>query len=144
MTDEQEEEQKKREFALKVVQAWADSRNKIATGVAVLNGAVLATTVTILKDKGEIEPYVTALHSSLFGITAAIFALALVWGLSEHVLGRIGKSESELHVRGVMSWFPSLLFIALIAASFMGFVASTAFFQGWTDASYEHAQIKKK
>ena len=134
MADGQDAELKNREFLLKVVQAWADLRNKIATGVILINGGVLVTVVTGIKDKGESAPYLFALGSATLGMFAGIAALGLVWMLSEKLFERMIQQESDLQANVLAHWFPSLAFLICIATSVVCFGGSLAYFSGWSRA----------
>jgi hypothetical protein len=137
MTDGQDAELKNREFILKVVQAWADARNKVATGAILLNGAVIVTAATAMKDKGEAVQYLFGLKAATLGLLMGILALGFVWIITEQVYERMIKNEEDVQTRLISHWFPSLFFLACIVVSVGAFVGSIAFFTGYSQASHD-------
>jgi len=63
-----EDEMKLREHQLKLVQAWAEMKNKVATMAAIANVGLLATVFAFMKDKGPDHPSLFALSSGTAGL----------------------------------------------------------------------------
>ena len=77
---ESQDDLKEREFQLKLLQAWADGKTKIATTGLLANGALLATAFAYMKDKGPDSPSTFALSAAEAGLRP-IFQISVdkVW-----------------------------------------------------------------
>lgn len=133
---------KEREFTLKLIQAWAEGRNRIATAAAVLNGATLATIVTIIKDKGSVEPYLSPLGYSLVGLFFGILAIATSWQLVDSAIEKLIKGQKEV-TTALTHKVVELAFMLFVLASGAGFFLSAGYFIGYTRGDYELSQSAK-
>ncbi|UGX94233.1 hypothetical protein G6321_00053300 [Bradyrhizobium barranii subsp. barranii] len=130
------DELKEREFDLKLIQAWAESRNRIAVAAAVLNGATLATVIATMKDKGNIEPYMSTLGFSIFGLAAGMVAVAFAWQFADSAMEKLMKREKAATAI-LVHWLVGLVFFLVIMASVGGFLLSASYFSGYMQASLE-------
>jgi hypothetical protein len=142
MTDSsQEDEMKLREYQLKLVQAWAELKNKIATMMALANVGLLATVVAFMKDKGPDSPSLFALGSGSFGLMSSGIALLMVWASSETAINRIITNDKpEEHIKNLANKVVTNLFALFIMGGAIGFIGSVAMFTGYSQAIFECGQ----
>jgi hypothetical protein len=145
MAESNEDDLKKKEFELKLVQAWTDTRYKVATVFLLGNGAAVATALTYIKDKGFDEPSVNALRSSLGGITAAVVALLIVWAVSEHLLAVLSKKSHADYTtsQSRAQKYTGIVFLVMILISGLYFTHGSAFYEGWAQGTVDHLSKKR-
>ena len=136
-----EDEMKLREYQLKVVQAWAELKNKVANTVALANIGLLATVVAFMKDKGTDYPSLFALSSGTAGLGSAALAMLIVWSNSEAAINCIITNEkAEEEVKKLANKGLTLIFSLFIAGAALGFMCAVAVFTGYSQAIFECGQ----
>jgi hypothetical protein len=141
MDSSQEDEMKLREYQLKLVQAWAELKNKVANTAALANIGLLATVVTFMKDKGPDHPSMFALSAGTVGLGSAAFAMLIVWSSSETAINSIITNDKpEEQVKKLANKAASVLFGLSILVAATGFMGAIAAFTGYTQAIFECGQ----
>ncbi|MCP1852753.1 MULTISPECIES: hypothetical protein [unclassified Bradyrhizobium] len=141
MDSSQEDTMKLREYELKLVQAWAELKYRVANTVALANIGVLATAVAFMKDKGTDSSSLLALGTGTFGLLSAGIALIIVWSNSEEAINRIitgDKPEERLKILADKRL--STIFTVFITGAVIGFGGAIASFTGYSQAIYECSQ----
>lgn len=131
---------KKREYELKLIQAWSDGRSRIANIALIGNAAGLATALAFIKDKGHDEPSVRALNGCTLGMAFAFLALLLTWLITETAIDTAFKATGDEPNKTIISLSHpsvSVAFMALIFISLVGLGYGLAFFEGWSQATID-------
>ena len=96
----------KKDYLLKLIQAWMNLKVRIASFVLIGNGAVLGTAVAVIKDKGVQSEGVFPLRLSALGIMLGSVALWIAYSYSSNYLTIQfeGKPKAPKPKRPLTKW----------------------------------------
>jgi hypothetical protein len=87
-----------KDYKLKVLQAWADLKFKVATLVLAANGAALATAISFVKDHGPKSEGLFPVKVAAVGLLFGAIALRIVWSFSDSFLTIAFEGEPKLAI----------------------------------------------
>jgi hypothetical protein len=140
MTEFDESLLKKREYELKLVQAWVDGRNKLANAALIANGAGLAIVITFVKDKGIDHVALAALRACTFGAALAFLAFLMTTLIAETVFNE-AISEADGGSSNALGWIsrpiPLFVYNLLVLLSFASLAYGIGYFTGSSEVLLE-------